>query len=251
MESVPGRAGPTTGNRPRPVLESPVTGSSLVALAETLRRRSCGSLDLLAAELGATVRVGRLAAAVGGSQARLLSGPRGFDVTIDPDPAPGEPDGPADQEARRRFRLAHELGHLLFFAASPPYLRVRRPEPHEEEFCDRLAALLLVPPARTEGLDASELVELAGALHAPVGAVLLSAALAERPAAFAVGRWRAASVRGLRRCGPRSGRQRLSATALRRYLTPLALEEDGPFLVLIRRRQWSSTLLQHEPALLL
>jgi hypothetical protein len=234
----------------RPVLESPVTGPRLLALADHLRGISHGSPDRLAEILGVSVRSERLAAAAGGAQAQLRPSPGGFVVALDPDPAPGEPEGRQHAEARRRFRLAHELSHVLFFSPTAPHMRIRRMEWGEEEFCDRLAALLLVAPPSTDRLDAAGLVALAVERRAPLAAVLAAATYSRPAPSCAIVNGRADGLRILGRCGPRSGSRRLSAAAAGRHLAEVPNTTPGPVLVVVRDDHWSSTLLQEEPMLL-
>lgn len=240
MNSVPGTPGDSAVLRP--ILGRPLDTQGAVALAEELRAGCGGSPETLAGQWGVRVRSGRLGAAAGGSQARMLPLPAGFEVTIDPEPAPGEPDDPAEAAARWRFRLAHELSHVLFFSKETPHVRVRRAEAGEETFCDLVAALLLVPPALTAGLDAAGLVALARSLRAPLSAAVMAASLANPPASAATGTWIGGGTRHLRRCGVK-GRRGLSHAALTRFLTDHLRDAEGRFLVLVRAQEWSVACL--------
>ncbi len=76
-------------------------------------------------------------------EARLETGPTGFLIRLSGSLASEE------NEGRRRFALAHELGHTLFYDLNelPPERIIRLPlhDPVEEEVCDKFAAALLVP----------------------------------------------------------------------------------------------------------
>jgi IrrE N-terminal-like domain len=76
-------------------------------------------------------------------EARLERGPAGFRVRLAGSLARDS------KEAHRRFVIAHELGHTLFYDLNeaPPERLIRLPlhDPVEEETCDNFAAALLVP----------------------------------------------------------------------------------------------------------
>lgn len=82
-----------------------------------------------------------------------------FTITVDPRP-PAGPDRAVSarlSRRRRRFRVAHEIGHSLFFErdrARAPRRRVPWRE-DEERFCDEFARSLLVPPEAAAAAPAS------------------------------------------------------------------------------------------------
>ena len=109
----------------------------------------------------------RLSAANGGLQACLQpSKAHEFSISVDDDPSPMEeweaianPNRGDLRSALRNFRVAHELGHSFFYRQGLPPSRDDRPSDHEEDYCDRFAAALLVPPnsavkAYTKGPEA-------------------------------------------------------------------------------------------------
>lgn len=93
---------------------------------------------------GWAIRSERLAALTGGQQAALL--PRwtgGFTVVVDPDLTPAERAEQADALTVWRFRVAHELGHTLFYSETAPPRRAFAPSRREEDFCDAFARTTL------------------------------------------------------------------------------------------------------------
>lgn len=76
-------------------------------------------------------------------EARLETAPTGFLIRLSGSLASEE------NEGRRRFALAHELGHTFFYDLNelPPERIIHLPlhDPVEEEVCDKFAAALLVP----------------------------------------------------------------------------------------------------------
>jgi IrrE N-terminal-like domain len=112
-------------------------------------------LDRLCEAARAQVRQSPLAAVRGGQQALLtpLRDDR-FGIVVDPTPPGGwRPEESAHSQSalrrrRTRFRIAHELGHTVFYWRRPGE-RPRRhlpDSPHQERFCDNFARALLVPP---------------------------------------------------------------------------------------------------------
>ena len=107
----------------------------------------------LAAAAGAEIRETDLASVAGGSEALLIPLPRnGFCIAVDPTPRGGWDN--RDSSSRRdvcrqriRFRVAHELGHTLFYQRTPGELPWRNhcTSELEEAFCDRFARGLLIP----------------------------------------------------------------------------------------------------------
>jgi hypothetical protein len=131
---------------------------------------TAGPIDLNAccALVGASPREADLGAARGGLEGMLvpLEHDR-FRIAVDPTPRGGW--GNRDSVERRsvaqrrwRFRVAHEIGHTLFYSRSVG-TRPRRLSPcgsaAEETFCDEFAGALLVP--RLAGATAAEIVAAA------------------------------------------------------------------------------------------
>lgn len=82
------------------------------------------------------------------------------------------------EEALARFRLAHELAHTKRYTRGLPPTRRTRPNLAEEEWCDRWAAELLVPPELAHHAvesNATDVVDLARRMKAPVECVLRAA----------------------------------------------------------------------------
>lgn len=120
-------------------------------------------LDGLCAAAGILIDRRQLRGAAGGIEATLtpLDGDR-FGVVVDPEPPGGwgrigHPAVAADLERQRfRFRVAHELGHTLFYHRSGQRPRRRfAVTPREEAFCDRFARALLLPDAAVAECSAS------------------------------------------------------------------------------------------------
>lgn len=103
----------------------------------------------LAQRLGCRVHDKRLGAAAGRIEAKLTPRGRGFEIEVDPTPVGGwqDPECEAVARRRRRFRIAHELGHTLFYGEGPDGRRTRNTpiSEKEERFCDAFAAALLLP----------------------------------------------------------------------------------------------------------
>ena len=128
-------------------------------IARALRRRwdhqdeSPLDLDSVASEEGIEIECTKLGGGEGGPQGLLTPLPNGrFRIEVDPTP----PDGwhtaalhlrEEVSRHRLRFVVAHELAHTLFY-----WHGYREPErlvpssKKQEDFCDALAAALLVPP---------------------------------------------------------------------------------------------------------
>jgi hypothetical protein len=143
------------GTLPRP--------SDAEALARSIREAVCGAdawdrgpLDMEATcELGPfTLAQRRLGAAAGGLEGLLI--PRGeeFELVVDSEPpggwgcvSPGLRS--ALDRHRKRFRVAHEWAHSLFYARDPHrrLIRLVADSEAQEAFCDGFAAALLVPPS--------------------------------------------------------------------------------------------------------
>lgn len=118
-----------------------------------LHQASRLDLDRICDRLGIEVSVLSMGAPGGGMQGLLI--PRrggGFRIEVDPEPTNGwESVAPPLYETlkrhRKRFLIAHELAHTLFFEdryADRPR-RVVFDSPQQEIFCDELARALLVP----------------------------------------------------------------------------------------------------------
>lgn len=116
---------------------------------------------------GWRIQIEALSAKQGGQDALLIpqAAPHRFLIVVDPELSTrerwmvhgGEPteDELAAAEATRRFRLAHEIGHTLFFDRAIPPRRLTKPSPQEEQFCDSFARYALLPgpvPLRAQEL---------------------------------------------------------------------------------------------------
>jgi hypothetical protein len=139
-----------------------------------------------------------LGAAQGGLQAGIVPSRRTeFRITVDSEPTPTEvweySLRPAEEvrQVLERSRLAHELGHTLFYrlpnrSGETSPVRLAPSSGPEEAFCDRFAATLLVPSsaARTAVRSgADHVLQVARHFAAPVAAVLDAAAGGVRAAA--------------------------------------------------------------------
>ena len=131
----------------------------------------------IAERLGWRVRDRRLSASAGGTEAVLapmLKG--GFTILVDPDAGWKGSGRRAAPLPQRRARIAHELGHALFYECGKPPSREDAPGSTEEWFCDAFAAALLVPAHVAVGSSAKvvaarcrvplALAELAREVHA-------------------------------------------------------------------------------------
>jgi IrrE N-terminal-like domain len=102
---------------------------------------------------GAYVVETDLATGAGGCEALLIPMANNqFRVSVDPTPSSGWGARTALRRSdvarqRTRFRVAHELGHTLFYERAPGRTprRTRQGGPQEEAFCDRFAQALLIP----------------------------------------------------------------------------------------------------------
>lgn len=102
--------------------------------------------------LGIKVREVSLDVPRGGAQAFLIPNSSGnFTIEVDPEPAGGWPSVARSLRSslarhRRRFLVAHELAHTLFYEqTSSGARRLVSNSDTQEEFCDELARNLLVP----------------------------------------------------------------------------------------------------------
>lgn len=84
-----------------------------------------------------------------GVEAVTISREDGLVIWVDDVAGPDEPPwvtealGREASKLRAGFRVAHELGHCLFYRSGRPPRRRRPPDHHEEQWCDRFAAALL------------------------------------------------------------------------------------------------------------
>jgi hypothetical protein len=146
---------------PSPGWRTPPSVEAAAEIAWSIRVRvlgepgHCRQTDVaaLAAAAGVEIRETDLASVAGGSEALLIPLPRnGFRIAVDPTPRGGwdNRDSSSRRDVRRqriRFRVAHELGHTLFYQRTPgelPWRNHGRSE-LEEAFCDRFARGLLIP----------------------------------------------------------------------------------------------------------
>lgn len=145
---------PTPGWSRIPPLEMAVRTARAVRRASGHRLNApIRDLGSLAASAGAEVVERDLAVANGGCEALLIPAARDrFRIAVDPTPRSGwgstSSRDRSDVARRRiRFRVAHELGHTLFYARSPerPPSRPHGASAEEEAFCDRFARALLLP----------------------------------------------------------------------------------------------------------
>lgn len=120
----------------------------------------------------------RLRAADGGLRACLIpSGRNQFSIFVDPSPMPTEQaESPLAVVA---YRIAHELGHTLFYDRGAPPRRLVPYQVAEESFCDDFAACLLVPPAiAVRAATPQRVCALASRYGAPQFAVARASSLA-------------------------------------------------------------------------
>jgi hypothetical protein len=138
-------------------------------LAQRVRVAVCGSdeWDRGPVDIGATCQLGsfklhhrRLGAATGGLEALLVPCGQRFDLVVDSEPPGGwervSPElRPELDRHRERFRVAHEWAHSLFYERNPHegFVRLVADSNGQEEFCDRFAAALLVPPSVAAGMS--------------------------------------------------------------------------------------------------
>jgi hypothetical protein len=105
-----------------------------------------GVFDLWSAvrQRGWRAEITTLRAAEGGIEACTVpSSDHGFHFMVD-DRMAGHPEsGSGEQSPLATFRLAHEVGHTLFYRQGSPPSRSLPPTPEEERFCDAFALALL------------------------------------------------------------------------------------------------------------
>jgi len=116
--------------------------------------------DAVLQHLGIECRESNLGGGEGGPQGLLMPlADGGFRIEVDPSPPEGWRGAPTAlreevSRHRRRFTIAHELAHTLFYwrGGSAPE-RVAKDSAAQEIFCDALASALLVPPAAAEAMS--------------------------------------------------------------------------------------------------
>lgn len=126
-----------------------------------------------------------LAAPDGGHEAIMFPGLAG-QLHIHVDPRPRGAWTWVDENLRRetkrhrfRFRIAHEVAHSFFYRRGGDHAeRTRHSTPAEEEFCDRFAAALLVPPAAVAAFQPSAQAVVALHRHYDVSVEVAARALA-------------------------------------------------------------------------
>lgn len=120
----------------------------------------------------------RLRAAEGGLRACLIPSRRNqFSIFVDPSPMPTEQS--ESSGAVTAYRLAHELGHTLFYDRGAPPRRMVAYQQSEEGFCDDFAACLLVPPLVARMASSPQRIQaIASRYRAPRFAVARAHALA-------------------------------------------------------------------------
>lgn len=92
---------------------------------------------------GWRAEVGVLRAAEGGIEACTVPSPKyGFRFIVD-DREPGKERRFGEQSPVASLRLAHEVGHTLFYSPGSPPSRRLPPTEEEERFCDAFALALL------------------------------------------------------------------------------------------------------------
>jgi hypothetical protein len=176
---------------PEDTFQSVPPPEEAIRLAEEIR----ASFDGLRADLDACCQAAAvefaeapLRSSEGGCQAMLI--PRkagGFRVVVDAALTPASA-GESVVRHRRRFRIAHELGHTFFYwrQHGRPRRAPATPSPKEEEFCDVFARALLAPsPAKR--LSASEVVLLQTTCD--VSLEVAARAVAAGPRGQRVGLW--------------------------------------------------------------
>ena len=138
---------------------------------------------------GWQVEIRPLRAPEAGLQACLLpSAEYEFVIWVDDRPSPSEEEDPSAPDRGPnsplvRFRLAHELAHSLFYRSGRPPTRRTRPDALEEDFCDQVAALILVDETeanRATCRGEKSVVAFARAWRSPVAAVRVAVQLGSK-----------------------------------------------------------------------
>lgn len=115
-------------------------------------------LDRVCERLGAEVSTIHLDVPRGGAQGFLIPRTDGFLIEVDPEPSGGWGSVRAAlrldlSRHRRRFLIAHEIAHTLFYRSGPDGpRRAVAASAAEEDFCDALARALLVPQVAAASL---------------------------------------------------------------------------------------------------
>jgi IrrE N-terminal-like domain len=140
-----------------------------LVLGSTGNEHPVASIDAFARAIDVEAKEADLAASAGGCEAVIA--PRssgGFAVLVDVTPRSGWAGLPCSDHVdtarqRFRFRVAHEIGHTLFYEQpkSRTPRRVHPSSPAEEAFCDRFASALLLPdPVVRRCRTAAQLVRI-------------------------------------------------------------------------------------------
>lgn len=135
-----------------------------------------------------TVSDCKLSADTGGVDALLVPFGVSFRCIVDPAlslrerwQCAGEPGSERERcrQVTRQFRIAHEIGHSLFYDDGPPPRRTSPVSAAEERFCDAFALGVLIPPERLACLPstAANVVRLATETNLTLALVALAAVL--------------------------------------------------------------------------
>lgn len=127
---------------------SPASAEEVAAAARKMASCPAGPLPLPKVCDAAMMRVlpGRLVVGERRHTAMLVPTADGFHALVDEALLRDSEEGPAGRR-RLRFVLAHELGHTFFYRPGRPPTRRHPPDHQEEQFCQRFATALLVPPS--------------------------------------------------------------------------------------------------------
>lgn len=174
-------------------------------LAATARRGAGqpreGLVDLpaLCRKWRVSVQVTELSTANGGLEGLLMPLPNDrFGISVDPIPSGGWSSGipqPLREDLLRhrvRFRIAHELGHTLFYKRRPNAPPKRRlfDSPQQEMFCDRFARDLLAPAHQAARVPATPDGVLKFQAMCDVSLEVAARAVAEAQSGSSISIWR-------------------------------------------------------------
>jgi hypothetical protein len=193
---------------PRPGLRWVPERHGAVEIALEIRRQTLGLADEQPlVDLDAAARAGNFRISLadlgsdrGGSEAMMFPDRCGaLEIRVDPRPRGGWTDGnePLRQQVahqRARFRVAHEMAHSLFYERTGHSARRHRHwSQAEEDFCDRFAAALLVPPAAVRKLpsEAASIIALHQEFDVSVELAARAYATEHPDVAVVVGFWAA------------------------------------------------------------